>query len=165
MICNFCKKNEVTVSIEQISDGVSKNLFLCKECAKRFGLGAFSENIDISVTNLFKQQESLSKIQVSPKCPGCGQRLDDICSNQRIGCAECFSFFKKEISGILQKKRKNLHYTGDIPIEPVKEFTEKISVMELKKQLKKAVEVEDYERAAVLRDEIKRLEDEDVKES
>ena len=61
---------------------------------------------------------------------------------------------------ILKQKKKDLQYTGAIQKAKVIGFEEKITAAGLKQALQKAVEAEEYERAALLRDELKALEQE-----
>ena len=160
MICDMCKLNEAKVSVEQVADGVTKNIYLCPACSQRLGFGMFSETIDISITKILGDNGSDNDDgRKSEQCPVCGLSFREIESKKMIGCPECSSFFKAEIMEILGKKKKNLKYSGFITDEQSSEtFFETHSSEELHEELKKAVETEDYERAAALRDEIKALE-------
>ena len=158
MICDMCKLNEAKVSVEQVADGVTKTIYLCPACSQRLGFGMFSETIDISITKILGDKDN-DDGRKSEQCPVCGLSFREIESKKMIGCPECSSFFKAEIMEILGKKKKNLKYSGFITDEQSSEtFFETHSSEELHEELKKAVETEDYERAAALRDEIKALE-------
>ena len=160
MICDICKKEEAVISIEQVSDGFKKNIYLCKDCAAKFGFGVFSEKIDISIKNLFTNYELNKKLEQenSPACPCCGEKLLDIKFKQKIGCPACFSFFQNEIEEMLRKKKKDLRYTGIIPKAKNLFAEKKITSAELKLELRKAIDAEEYEKAAFLRDKLKDLE-------
>lgn len=159
MICDICKLNEAAVSVEQVADGVTKNIYLCRSCSQRLGFGTFSENIDISITKLFNRSNlDNNEIKASARCPHCGKILQDIELRHKIGCENCFLFFKDEIMRILSQKKENLQYSGSVPDIPPASFTEKQSAAELRQKLIQAVEIEDYETAAALRDELKALE-------
>lgn len=158
MICDMCKLHEARVSVEQVADGVTKNIYLCLSCSQRLGFGMFSENIDISITKLLGSDTDMSEHKKYTQCPVCGKSLNDIESKQKIGCAECFSFFKPEILKILGQKKQNLKFSGLLQDSSNSSFGEENCFEELREKLKKAVELEDYERAAVLRDELKALE-------
>ncbi len=158
MICDMCKLNEAKISVEQVADGVTKNIYLCPACSQRLGCGMFSKTIDISITKILEANDN-DDGRKSDQCPVCGLSFREIESKKMMGCPECFSFFKAEIMEILGKKKKNLKYSGFITDEQSSEtFFETHSSEELHEELKKAVETEDYERAAALRDEIKALE-------
>ncbi len=158
MICDMCKLNKAKISVEQVADGVTKNIYLCPACSQRLGFGMFSKTIDISITKILEANDN-DDGRKSDQCPVCGLSFREIESKKMMGCPECFSFFKAEIMEILGKKKKNLKYSGFITDEQSSEtFFETHSSEELHEELKKAVETEDYERAAALRDEIKALE-------
>lgn len=158
MICDMCKLNEAKISVEQVADGVTKNIYLCPACSQRLGFGMFSKTIDISITKILEANDN-DDGRKSDQCPVCGLSFREIESKKMMGCPECFSFFKAEIMEILGKKKKNLKYSGFITDEQSSEtFFETHSSEELHEELKKTVETEDYERAAALRDEIKALE-------
>ena len=146
--------------MEQVADGVTKNIYLCPVCSQRLGFGMFSKTIDISITKILGSDDKDNDDgRKSDQCPVCGLSFREIESKKMMGCPECFSFFKAEIMEILGKKKKNLKYSGFITDEQSSEtFFETHSSEELHEELKKAVETEDYERAAALRDEIKALE-------
>ncbi len=164
MICNFCKNKDATVSIEHVFDGSAKNIFLCKDCASKIGLDAFSSNIDISIKNLFTRKDVLEKTKIKKlhECPYCGQKLSDILLNAKIGCANCFTIFEHEIIEVLKKKKKNINYTGKLPLESNEDFDKTLSALKLKQKLDSAIKNEEYELAAIFRDELKTLEQEDV---
>ncbi len=164
MICNFCKKVTAVVSIEHAFDGVSKHIYLCKECAAKVGLDSFSNNIDISITNILKKEEILKQNELKKNltCPTCSRKLSDIILEQKIACVDCFSTFNKEIVDVLKNKKSDLKYTGKIPISATEEFDKAVSVIKLKQKLKVAVDNEEYEQAAIFRDELKILEGENV---
>ncbi|WP_255810260.1 hypothetical protein [Treponema denticola] len=91
MICDICKLNEAAVSVEQVADGVTKNIYLCRSCSQRLGFGTFSENIDISITKLFNRSNlDNNEIKASARCPHCGKILKDIELKHKIGCENCF---------------------------------------------------------------------------
>ena len=160
MICDMCKLNEAKISVEQVADGVTKNIYLCPVCSQRLGFGMFSKTIDISITKILgSDDKDNDDSRKSEQCPICGLSFREIESKKMIGCSDCFSFFKSEIMEILGKKNKHLKYSGANTDEQSPEaFFRTHSFEELHEELKKAVETEDYERAAALRDEIKALE-------
>ncbi len=160
MICNCCKKTEAVFSIEHVFAGVSKNIYLCRECASKIGLDKFSDNVEISITNILKKDEKINKkeFKSSRFCPTCGQNLSDIIIKQKIACLDCFTVFEKEIKEFLHTKKTDIKYTGKIPLKYNDDFDKAMSVIKLKQKLQNAVENEEYELAAFFRDELKNLE-------
>ncbi len=163
MICDICKKNQADISVEQVVDKKVKHLFLCRECAKKMGFEMFSENIDISITNLFNKYSKYGTEKPPTEynhiaCPYCGRKLSDLKDSKKIGCPNCFLYFKSEILTALKKVKTDIRYTGKVQSSENKEFALQLSIAELKQRLQRALETEEYEQAAMLRDELKALE-------
>ncbi len=160
MICDVCKNKNADISVEQSIGSNVKHIFLCRDCAKKWGLEMFPENLDISITKLLnkydknKKNEELNYLS----CPYCGKKLSEIQKDKKIGCINCFLCFKSEITNILRKVKTNIKYTGKVQNAVPKEFSQKLSILELKQKLQKALNAEEYEQAALLRDELKALE-------
>ena len=79
-----------------------------------------------------------------------------------LGCLHDYALFEKELSPLLQRAHEGAtHHVGKVPTRrggtgvPVKR---QVDVSKLRKELGKAVEAEDYERAAKLRDQIRQAE-------
>jgi protein arginine kinase activator len=80
-----------------------------------------------------------------------------------FGCANDYTVFEKDLTPLLQRAHEGAtHHVGKVPTRrggaggvPIKRA---FDVSKLRKELAKAVEAEDYERAAKLRDQIKQAE-------
>lgn len=118
--------------------------------------------------------------QVLPKCPFCGANPVDIEAAGRFGCPNCYNAFKEDIESMLMRHHGSIRHVGKVPKawkarqeagEP-KESTvdravatvkrhkavpliERLRMLEEKMQM--CVKIEDYERAATIRDVIKQL--------
>jgi protein arginine kinase activator len=91
-------------------------------------------------------------------CPNCGSSLAEISSAGRMGCAECYSYFARELEPYLSRIHGSATHTGKVP----KSVSPKRNLMReaerLKKELNEAVVKQEYEQAAKLRDRLKELE-------
>ena len=92
------------------------------------------------------------------RCSLCGKSFSDIAESGRVGCAECYVTFYDKLLPTLRKIHGKTTHQGKVP----ESFTEtvgapQIDVNDLKEQLKLAIEREDFELAAQLRDEINAL--------
>ena len=89
------------------------------------------------------------------KCPSCGFTHADFKKTGRLGCADCYTTFAEGLEGLLKSMHKGTKHVGKVPqqLQQHKDCVEKLKT--LQKQLEKAVADEDFEQAAVLRDEIK----------
>lgn len=159
MICDICKINQAGISVEQISSHSIKHIYLCSLCAEKLGFGNFSENIDISITNL-SEKNTETNYDEQKECPHCGRTLDLIRKTKRIGCENCFSYFKNEIKSIVKAENKIFDYTSGIYQNVETKLAKQNSITVLRKKLKEAIDKEEYEQAALLRDELLKLETE-----
>lgn len=112
-------------------------------------------------------------------CPDCGTTVDDIIKTGRFGCAKCYNYFQQEVSMILPRCQAGPRHVGKVPkrwkeeqdklrAEKAKEQEQQRAVAEeamdvaerirlLKLKMAKAVEVENYEVAGVLKKKIEEL--------
>src|SRR6185436_10107948 len=89
------------------------------------------------------------------KCPQCGFSQADFKKSGRLGCPECYKTFAEGLSGLLKTMHKGTRHIGKTP-EALRQTRETVDRLKsLQKKLAKAIEGEDYETAAALRDEIK----------
>ena len=92
-------------------------------------------------------------------CPSGGLNLSDFKKPGRLGCARCYSVFDTSLRGLLRKLHGGTQHTGKVYLPPNPSETNRTArVVSLRRSLAHAVENEDFERAAALRDEIRRLE-------
>jgi len=89
------------------------------------------------------------------RCPTCGFTQADFKKTGRLGCADCYTTFAEGLEGLLKSMHKGTKHVGKVPqqLQQHKDYVEKLN--RLQKDLEKAVSDEDFEQAAVLRDEIR----------
>jgi protein arginine kinase activator len=83
-------------------------------------------------------------------CPKCGCTINNIIEKSRLGCGECYTYFKKELAPLIENVQRATQHKGKIPSNLAGK-TKK----ELKLELKLAIEKEDYIKAAKIRDMLK----------
>jgi len=163
MICDICGENEAIIHVQQIMGGEILEIHMCAECAKKKGVamdkdgsGEFSLSKLLSgLVESFSQDEQTVQVD---ECPGCGTRLSDMQENERVGCPECYTVFRAAIDDILSEYTERIVHNGRYP-EKLKAYKAILIDKEvLKKKLNEAVQKEDYEYAAKLRDRIMELE-------
>ncbi|HUE36467.1 MAG TPA: UvrB/UvrC motif-containing protein, partial [Candidatus Acidoferrum sp.] len=91
------------------------------------------------------------------KCPRCGFTQADFKKSGRLGCPECYKTFSEGLSGLLKTMHKGTRHVGKAP-ETARSSSENADRLKLlQKKLEKAIESENFEEAAQLRDEIKHV--------
>jgi protein arginine kinase activator len=160
MKCDLCDGEEAIIFVQQVAGSKAVELHLCADCAKKKGITAANGTIEFSVSNLLTSlldgQRPLP--EEVKECPVCGTTLSDIRKSGRLGCLECWSNFKGEIASLLRKRGADPRHKGKYPKGILTSRSLVTDREDLKEMLKAAVDDEDYETAASLRDKLKALE-------
>ncbi len=164
MKCDICNEREATVFLTQMFNNEIRKLHLCEKCAMASGLDLGNA---MSVTDALlggdvkkkSKQQSVSKA-ASKRCPVCKMSYEDFKKISRFGCAMCYETFSDEIENMLESMHRGVRHIGKKPSSQHHakiRVGQKDSLEELKFRLQKAIDVEDYEKAASLRDLIREL--------
>ena len=158
MLCDRCGKKEATVRYEENINGEKKKINLCNECSKHLGIlnMNFMDNMFMS---FFDEPLSIGVEKVKEhKCIKCGYTFSDYAKTGLLGCSECYNTFKDKLEPVLQKLHGKAYHI-DIKEKNGKSQNKPNNKLDnLKQKLKGCIEKEEYEKAAVIRDEIKKLE-------
>jgi protein arginine kinase activator len=102
------------------------------------------------------QQMDQAAAPTGLRCPTCGFTHADFKKSGRLGCPDCYNSFAEGLEGVLKTMHKGTRHLGKTPIRMrhSRDLEERIGV--LQKRLEKAVAQEDFETAAMVRDELKR---------
>lgn len=160
MLCDICKQNVAKVHLTQIIEGKTKKVDLCEECSKAKGI---DEGSGFSLADLLlglgasQEMEQADLAAGGLVCPTCGFTQADFKKTGRLGCSDCYRTFSEALDGLLKTMHKGTRHTGKVPqvLQGARDLEER--VRQLQKRLEKAVAGEDFEQAAILRDEIKRV--------
>ena len=157
MKCEICGIKEAVLFVQQITFNKTKEMHICLDCAKLHGL---SGNFEIPINNLFSELLNDSGTTVKQQkaaCPVCGFQLEDLQKKHRLGCPECYTFFKSEVFSLLKKSGIEGTYHGSMPKRLANFRSVLTDRMIFQEKLDKAVAEEDYEKAAFYRDKLKAL--------
>ncbi len=172
MLCDICNKKEATVHYTEIVHNQMVKMDLCEECAKAKGIGVQSP---FSISDLLSGlAEVVSEDHKShdPVCECCGLSFSSFRKRGRFGCSECYETFKEPLESLLKSIHKNTQHKGkklgggvSMKQKKSKESPNGQDVVSLedklaeaRERLRKLVDSEEYEKAAVLRDEIRDIE-------
>lgn len=157
MLCCICKEKEATVHLTQIAGDKMQKVDLCEECAKLKGV---NDPTGFSLADLLLGLGASQEIEQAGggaelKCAKCGFTQSDFKKAGRLGCPECYETFAEALEGLLKTMHKGTRHIGKAPasLRQARDLTERIKI--LQKRLTTAIESEDFEEAAILRDEIK----------
>jgi len=168
MLCQDCQKAESTVHLTQIVNNKKVVLNLCKSCAEKRGFHSPFENMPFPLAEFVTGMMGISKTPAeskrvktlqSKKCPSCGLTFEALGKIGRFGCGKCYATFGADLNDLLRKIHGSNEHRGKMPsavsdaMKPLREDRR------LREELKRAIEQEDFESAAVLRDKIRELTD------
>ena len=131
---------------------------LCEECAKNKGVNDSTFALADMLLGLGASQEiEQAAGGVEVKCPQCGFTQADFKKSGRLGCAECYKTFADGLEGLLKSMHKGTRHAGKVPegLRQTRDLSDRLNALQQK--LAKAIQEENFEQAAALRDEIKQM--------
>ena len=166
MLCQNCKKNEANTHIKRVINGEATQKHLCSSCAQSLGydnfFSDFSFNLPSLFSSFFDDRNLLLSENKAERCEICGCSFEDIIKSGNVGCSNCYSKFYSKLQPSLQRIHGKVKHSGKVPsasAKPIeiKAVTKEDKISDLEKEMAKAIETQNFERAAAIRDEIKEL--------
>lgn len=174
MKCEKCGKNQATTYYKETINGQTREMHLCSECAKAMNITSpftqafatmnrgFRSFWDTPFPSLFGGSDFFDRAfppmlsnwmeqpfetlrQPERHCPTCGTALSDIRRTGQVGCPDCYHAFDDVLTPPIRKQETAPQPTSNESVAQI-----------LQQKLQKAIELEDYEEAARLRDEIRK---------
>lgn len=157
MKCDFCDSTATVFYTQAVGDGMVKKNF-CDACAEDHGLtdGDAYPMLEKIMDEIPEHVELLMEDDAQ-QCDQCGFTLEDYRKVGRLGCSHCYQTFAEEISRGLEKMHTGTRHEGKVPEGIVQDIVREQELETLKNQLAQAIEAEDFEKAATLRDQIKEI--------
>ena len=153
--CDFCDNPAVYHEI-RASGGTTEEVHLCAEHAAEAGLQIGDGGLGISLS----LSESIPA--VSPQaCPACGMSIADFKKTSLMGCDECYNTFESHLEPLVSRIQTGTQHVGKAPINAGLDVDRQLTLQRLMRELDMAVSSEHYERAAELRDELRRVREEE----
>ncbi len=158
MLCCVCKEKDATVHLTQIAGDKMQKVDLCEECAKKKGV---NDPTGFSLADLLlglgASQEMEATAGADLKCPKCGFAQADFKKTGRLGCPDCYQVFSEGLESLLKSMHKGTQHVGKTPASQRDSRATQVEAKLLQDELTKAIVDEDFEKAAQLRDDLKRL--------
>ena len=183
MKCEKCGKNEATTYYKETINGNTREMHLCSDCAREMHIGADFQNAFAGMENtmaglwghpfpsLFGSSlgslwddgmaglpSASAAAATERKCPNCGMTESELRRTGRAGCPQCYNTFSDILTPYIRQVHGTDTHLGAKPKTETQK--EQDPVAEMKSKLEEAIKAENYEEAARLRDEIRRLEGE-----
>jgi protein arginine kinase activator len=161
MLCDVCRERDATVTLTQVVKGDVSVIHLCQQCALERGIETSAstplKNLIGDYLPAVQQQAALAQLEAL-QCTFCGMTLGDFRRTGRLGCATCYTVFEQSLRELLRRVHGSARHVGRAYQPPEPQRSERATIHELRERLRRAIDTEDFELAAVLRDKIKGLE-------
>jgi protein arginine kinase activator len=162
MSCEQCREREAVIHLTQIVNEQVTTLHLCERCAAEKGVESPGAQPKTPLGTFLAAMGQESEQAEAPRietCTRCGGSLQDFRESGRLGCPDCYRSFEVPLRDLLRRLHGSTHHMGE-------RYTDRASgapaarqqASELREQLRLAVETENFELAAELRDRLRVLE-------
>jgi len=171
MLCEKCRKNEAKVNLITVMNGQKHEVWLCENCVKDIAnipfLNSMAQNINLPLqgmlTEILSSTDS-NKTNIDNNkikeivCSSCGLTYNEFKRSGKLGCSDCYKDFKVVLEPRIKSLQAGIKHVGKIPKVKGRELVQRRKLKDLKEEMQKLIVDEEYERAAIVRDEIKKLE-------
>jgi protein arginine kinase activator len=158
MLCDVCGERDAVVKVTQVGEQGKTLVQMCERCAAERNI---ETTVSLSKNPLGEFLLDLQK-QTSPsptetaRCTFCSATLRDFRATGRLGCARCYSVFEPSLRDLLRRVHGSSKHLGRRYESPeIAMSDEQTELHELRERLRRAIESEQFELAAELRDRIK----------
>ena len=165
MLCEECHQNEASYTISVMMGEAVTQRHLCADCMAKMNMNIASGNMQKLLNAILnainrgepEDSERVEDNQPDISCPRCHMTLNRFVKTGRLGCPGCYQAFAAQLQPMLLQIHGRTQHAGRKPLQSETEQRTRYEQDELTRQLQQAVNAEDYERAAILRDRIRAL--------
>jgi protein arginine kinase activator len=161
MLCENCGERNGVVTLTTIVNNQVKQEHLCETCAAQRGVETTIAAPKHPLGALLQaaQQQLAVPSGEAGRCTFCGSTMNDFRTTGRWGCARCYATFEASMRELLRRVHGNSRHAGQAYEPPQPQLDERATILgELKERLRRAIETEQFELAADLRDRIRVIE-------
>ncbi len=168
MQCDHCGERPAAIHLTQIVNNSVTTLHLCEVCAAEKGVqtGATVAKFPLSdfLASMGKGAAAkLPAVADENPCAFCGATLKDFRDTGRLGCPHCYASFEPHLRDLLRRLHGSSQHVGEVYLAPSAAPSpgppDEDRLGDLRDQLRRAVEAENFELAAELRDRIRVLDE------
>lgn len=167
MSCDQCREREAVIHLTQIVNEQVTTLHLCEKCAAEKGVESPGSAVKTPLGSFLAAMGTGAEQVAAPRsadvCGRCGGTFQDFRETGRLGCSDCYRAFDVPLRDLLRRLHGSTHHLGEryaerVPVAAMAEVPAPEAATELREQLRLAVETENFELAAELRDRLRVLE-------
>jgi protein arginine kinase activator len=155
--CDFCQQKRARSRITQIDNGQVQTFYACRECAIEQNMaGMLSFSIEHEAAAM-APPETVVQSEPAACCPNCGLSYNSFRESGKFGCSECYDAFKDPLFKLMNQIQAGEEHCGKVPQRIRKTLAYEKEISELRGELAAAVRIEDFAKAAQLRDKVHAL--------
>jgi len=153
MLCERCKQHFATVNITHNLNGVKTKINICDICSLEIAVVEYAQN---NFKAMFDKLQNIVQEIKSENCNTCGLTFEALTKGGNLGCAQCYQSFSHVLKKILQDTQAGETHKGEIPWRTHQNLIKERRIETLEHEKQKAIDTEDFDLAAKLRDQIRR---------
>jgi protein arginine kinase activator len=151
------------VHFTEIVNNKKSEYHVCEKCAEERGYGVPLNKSKFSVGDLLAgmvdqtgggEEAKVGRVQ----CPRCHMVYSSFKETGRLGCSECYTTFRAQLRPLLRRIHGSTKHVGKTPVRDAARVALRREIQRLHEDLQRAIEREEFEAAARLRDEIRTIE-------
>lgn len=161
MRCENCGLTEAAIQLTKVENNEMRVFHLCEACAAEQGVEPAAAGANLPLADFLAQIGSgvADEAVASGRCPTCGLTPAQLKQTGRLGCADCYGHYDRHLRALLRRLHGGTQHVGKVVVPPDAVDTDRKARMDaLRRSLQRAVDSEDFEHAASLRDQIRRME-------
>ena len=154
--CQYCGA-DATVHLTDIVNKKKRESHLCEACARKHNLIPAAPGPQLNLNALIQLIMGTPGGGPDPAsliCPACGLQYAQFRADGRLGCPHDYDVFAEALTPLLEKVHRGVRHAGKVP-RAVRRDRRAAELDGLRAELRAAVEAEDYEEAARIRDRIR----------
>jgi len=157
MRCEKCKKNTATIRMQSNTNGLMMDTYLCEDCSEEFEISVLLDKLFKGLKGKPGAMKGSTAIPPDTTCGTCGMAFADLTEGGNLGCTDCYQAFLTVLEPVLSNTHGAVQHIGKLPKRNGEVLKREKHVDTLRTHMRQAIEEEDFNRAAFLRDQIKKL--------
>ena len=167
-LCEECGVNEACYTISVMMGGQITQRHLCADCMAKMNMNLAAGNVKHLLSAIMSaisggvEEAAASAAETAEEAPAivcerCGTSLSQFTKSGKLGCPSCYQAFREQLTPMLQQIHGRVQHAGRKPLDDEGAQRRRALYDRLSRQLEQAVAMEDFETAAILRDQLRQL--------
>ncbi|KPJ98021.1 MAG: hypothetical protein AMS20_16505 [Gemmatimonas sp. SG8_28] len=165
VMCDRCGERKASIHLTQIVDNTVTTAHLCEACAADQGVKTGEPGASHPLSGFVGAPGPgaaavlTGGVDAGP-CSFCGASLGDFRETGRLGCPHCYAAFEPQLRELLRRIHGASQHVGRLYLGAAAPATAEVPKLLAvwREQLRRAIDTENFELAAELRDRIRGLE-------